>query len=64
MTLHRKEEQFLRQCLEEKVIVLFVECFSDYDIIELKSNKKVLIKKIWNLFWNMMISFMKYSLEQ
>jgi len=32
-----KEERFLRQCLEEKVVVLFLELFSDSDIIELKS---------------------------
>lgn len=32
-----KEERFLRQCLEEKIVLLFVECFSDSDIIELKS---------------------------
>ena len=31
------EERFLRQCLEEKIVVLFLECYSDSDIIELKS---------------------------
>lgn len=36
-----KEERFLRQCLEEKVMLLFAERCSEHDIIELKNRIKM-----------------------
>lgn len=33
-----EEERFLRLCLESKVILLFLKCYSDSDLTELKNN--------------------------
>ena len=49
-----KEERFLRLCLEEKIVVLFLKCYSDSDLTDLKINmenqNKSIAKKDMELF--------------
>lgn len=53
-----KEERFLRQSLEEKVVLLFLERCSDSDIIQLKNNIQMQQESISK---NDMQSFFKYD---